>query len=143
MPRQKIRVLLADDNGIARRALISLLADCPDIEIIGEAVDGLTAVKLTEQFQPDMVIMDAFMPGLDGIEATRILHSEMPQIRVIGLSMHDEAEICSAMRNAGAVECLCKTDPPDILIEAIRHHFKGIATNPAEDPARGDTVVHR
>jgi DNA-binding NarL/FixJ family response regulator len=64
--------------------------------------------------------MDVFMPVLTGIEATQILHSEMPQVRVIGLSMHNEPEISSAMRDAGAVGYLSKTDPPDELIDAIR-----------------------
>ena len=120
MARQKIRILLADDHAMIRRGLADLFGKCPDIEIIGEAPDGQIAVSLTRRLLPDVVLMDVFMPVLNGIEATRILNAEMPHVQVIGLSMHKETEIRNAMLNAGAARYLCKTDPPEVLMEAVR-----------------------
>jgi NarL family two-component system response regulator LiaR len=120
MPRSRIRVLLADDHEMVRRGLLSLLGNCPDFEIVGEAQDGQMAVALARQLLPDVVLMDVLMPCMTGIEATEILRSEMPQVRVIGLSMHNEPEIGKAMLDAGAVGYLTKTDPPDVLMDAIR-----------------------
>ena len=120
MARQKVRILLADDHTAIRRGLADLFGKCPDIEIVGEAQDGQIAVSLTRSLLPDVVLMDVFMPVLNGIEATRILNSEMPQVRVIGLSMHEETDVRNAMLNAGAARYLCKTDSPEALMEAIR-----------------------
>jgi DNA-binding NarL/FixJ family response regulator len=120
MARQKVRILLADDHAAIRHGLADLFGKCPDIEIVGEAQDGQVAVSLTRSLLPDVVLMDVFMPVLNGIEATRILNSEMPQVRVIGLSMHEETEIRNQMLNAGAARYLCKTEPPEVLMEAVR-----------------------
>ncbi len=120
MARKKVRILLADDHAAIRRGLADLFGKCPDFEIVGEAQDGQMAVSLARHLLPDVVLMDVFMPALNGIEATRILNSEMPQVQVIGLSMHEETEIRNAMLNAGAARYLCKTDPPEVLMEAIR-----------------------
>ncbi len=119
MAGQKVRILLADDHATVRRTLADLLSECADIEIVGEAPDGQMAVSLARRFLPDVVLMDVFMPVLDGIEATRLLKSEMPYVQVIALSMHKEAETRDAMLNAGALRYFCKTDPPEALIEAI------------------------
>lgn len=118
----KIRVLVADDHKIMREGLCGLLNSMPDIEIVGEAPNGMNAVEMTEKLQPDIVIMDINMPILNGIEATRKIKSNMPDIIVIGLSMFEEEESAKAMIEAGASAYHYKTGPSNELIEAIRLH---------------------
>ena len=117
---KKIRIVLVDDHTLMRRGLAVMLQRYPGIEIIGEAADGESAVKLVYQLKPDVVLMDISMPVMDGIKATHIIHSELPGIAIIGLSMFPETELAAAMQAAGAVAYVCKTDPPDNLIAAIR-----------------------
>lgn len=117
---RKIRVLLADDHEVVRKGLNSLLSQEPDFEIIGEASDGYAAVSLAHQLLPDVVILDVNMPGCNGIEATRLICTALPRVRVIGLSMFEETEICSAMLQVGAVAYLSKNGATDNVIAAIR-----------------------
>ena len=119
-PAGKIRVLIADDQRILRAGLARLLQDQPDIEVVGEAVDGQAAVDLTRDIQPDVVIMDITMPKMNGIEATRRIAAESPKVRVIGLSFHEEEDVAAAMKKAGAAAYLTKGGPTDDLIAAIR-----------------------
>ncbi|HSB67874.1 MAG TPA: response regulator transcription factor [Candidatus Methylomirabilis sp.] len=117
---RRIRVVLADDHVIVRQALSRLLNGEPDIEVVGEAAEGREAVALTRQMVPDVVIMDVSLQGMNGIEATRVIHAELPSVHVIGLSMYDEREQAEAMRKAGAVNYVSKMAPSDALIVAIR-----------------------
>jgi CheY-like chemotaxis protein len=116
----KIRVLLVDDHAILREGLASLLQRYEDIEVVGEGEDGLVGVELAHRLRPDVVVMDLSMPRLNGIEATRRIAAELPGVRVVGLSMHEEEYGLSAMRRAGAVACVVKAGPPDDLVMAIR-----------------------
>lgn len=118
--RRKIRVLLADDHRILRNALASMLADEQDLEIVGEAGDGVEAVELASQYRPDVILMDITMPRLNGIEATRRITATWPQVRVIGLSMHEEEGMAAQMREAGASAYLTKGGSPDQLLATIR-----------------------
>ncbi len=120
MAQQKIRVLLADDHQILRQGLASLLSEEPDMEVVGEAGDGQEAIDLARTIQPDVVLMDVTMPRLDGIQATRLITSELSGISVIGLSMHEEDDMALAMRAAGAIAYLSKGGPSDALIATIR-----------------------
>src|SRR5215203_4863976 len=81
-----IRLLLVDDHAVVRQGLRMFLSLDPDFEIVGEAADGNAALKLARELQPDVVLMDLLMPGMDGIEATGILRREMPDIEVIALT---------------------------------------------------------
>ena len=117
---QKLRVLLADDHKIFCRGLMLVLQQHEDIEVVGQAADGLTAVDLARTTQPDVILMDVSMPRLNGVEATRRIMQEIGNVRVIGLSMHEEADMAAAMREAGACAYLTKDGPPDVLIETIR-----------------------
>lgn len=115
-----IRVLLADDHKILRQGLAGLLREEKDIELIGEACDGLMAVEMARRLHPDVVVMDISMPRLNGIEATRIITAEQPDIHVIGLSMYEMSDVAIAMRDAGAMTYLTKGCPSADLIAAIR-----------------------
>ncbi len=116
----KIRVLLADDHAVVRQGLTYLLSNEPDIEVISEASDGEQAVDLARQLMPDVVLMDINMPKMNGIEATRIIHSEIPGIQVVALSMFEEAERAAQMREAGAVAYVSKSGQSGEVIAAIR-----------------------
>jgi CheY-like chemotaxis protein len=125
-PTRKLRIVLADDHRIMRQGLIMLLEEEPDLEVVGEAANGREAIELTRQHRPDVVIMDISMPVLNGIEATRQIAVEMPGVRVIGLSMHETADMDQAMRDAGAAGYLAKGGPLDALTAAIREAAGGL-----------------
>ena len=114
------RVVLVDDHIVMRQGLSTLLREQPDMTVVGEASDGESAVRLVRQVRPDVVLMDVSLPGMDGIEATRIICAETPDVRVIGLSMFEEAEQERAMRAAGAVSSLTKSGPALAVLAAIR-----------------------
>lgn len=118
-PAGLVRVLLADDHPVVRKGLADLLRERPEIDLVGEASDGEQAVVLARQTKPDVVLMDVSMPKLNGIEATRYITSEMPDVRVIGLSMHEEEDMPQAMREAGATVYLSKTTASETLVDAI------------------------
>ena len=111
---------MVDDHSLVRQAFVQLLSQVPDIEVVGEAADGQQAVAMARQLLPDVVSMDVSMAGMSGIEATRIIRAELPQIRVIGLSMFEESERAQAMLEAGALCYLTKSSPANALITAIR-----------------------
>ena len=116
----KIRVLLADDHEVMREGLAALLKEQPDVEIVAEASDGPTAVALAGQTRPDVIIMDVSMPGMSGVEATRLITAQWPGVRVVGLSMHDRADMANKMLHAGAVAYLSKGGPADQLLAELR-----------------------
>lgn len=116
----RIAVLLVDDHVIVRQGLAELLAEQPDIDVVGEAGDGEVAIELARQLRPDVIIMDVVMPRMNGIEATGRITTEMPQIRVIALSMHDKQDMAEAMRAAGAWTYLSKGGRSDEMLAAIR-----------------------
>jgi DNA-binding NarL/FixJ family response regulator len=119
-PKKKLRIVLADDHVVVRRGLVALFRTEPDMEIVGEASDGESAVYLIREVQPDFALMDVSMPGMNGIQATRIIHSELPDVRIIGLSMFQTEELSAAMREAGAVDYISKGVPFEAIIAAIR-----------------------
>jgi len=118
--RASVRVLIADDHTVMRDGLFLLLSRQHDIQVVGEAADGQEAVKLARQLRPDVILMDVSIPKVDGIEATRIIHRELPKIRIIGLSMFEDGERKKKMANAGAVKYVSKSRASDDLVEAIR-----------------------
>jgi len=115
----KIRVLIADDHQIVRDGLRSLLEKEPDLEVVAAVEDGRTTVRLVEELQPDVVIMDISMPGLNGIEATRKITRDFPNIKVIALSMHDDGRFVTNMLKAGASGYLLKDCAFKELTKAI------------------------
>ncbi len=121
----KIRVFLADDHLILREGIRSLLEKVPDIEIIGEADNGIEAVAKVAQLMPDVVLMDITMAGLNGLEATRQIKQEHPQVKVLILTMHETDQYLSEMLEAGASGYVVKTTTSRELISAIRTVYQG------------------
>ena len=114
---QPRRVLIVDDRRAVRRGLHTLLANWPDVECVGEAADGQEGVKLVAEQRPDAVLMDIRMRGMDGLEATRRIKSQWPEVRVIVLTLCAEYE--DEALAAGADAFLVKGGPPEALREAI------------------------
>jgi DNA-binding NarL/FixJ family response regulator len=120
-----IRVLLVDDHPVVRSGLAGLLAAEDDLEVVGEAGDGMEAVSLAERLQPDVVLMDLHMPVLDGPGATTELARRVPGARVLVLTTFDtDADIVRAVE-AGATGYLLKDTPRDQLVDAVRRAANG------------------
>jgi len=119
-PSDKIRVMLVDDHAVMRQGLSTLLGVHHDVEIVAEAADGEEAVALAAESAPDVILMDISMPKMNGFEATRIIHSRLPHIRIIGLSMFAAKDQAAAMIKAGAAAYCCKSDDMAVLLAAIR-----------------------
>lgn len=115
-----IRVVLADDHEIFLDGLTSMLQKQPDIDIVGNACNGKELISITEKLQPDIVITDIKMPGIDGIEATRVLTKKFPEIKIIGLSMFDQEGPIIEMLEAGGKGYLQKNADKNEIIEAIK-----------------------
>ena len=115
-----IRVLIVDDHTVVRQGLRMFLGLEPEFEIVGEARDGAEALQMVRSLEPDVVLMDILMPGMDGIQATEEIKKENPQVEVIALtSVLDDATVISAIR-AGAIGYLLKDTEADELIGAIK-----------------------
>ena len=114
-----LRILLADDHRIMREGLRSLLEKQPDTEVIAEAENGRTTVQMSRRFKPDIVLMDIIMPDLNGIEATRQILAELPDIKVIALSMHSDKKFVVEMLGAGASGYLLKDTAFEELGKAL------------------------
>jgi DNA-binding NarL/FixJ family response regulator len=123
-----IRVVVADDHPTFRKGLGALLASLPDVELIGEAVDGESAVALAGELRPDVVVMDLDMPGIGGVEATRRIAAAHPSMAVLVLTMLDEDESLFAAMRAGARGYVVKGADTDDVLRAL------------ESVARGDAV---
>jgi CheY-like chemotaxis protein len=115
----KIRIVLVDDHELVRQGVANLLNKESDFEIVGEACDGASAVNLVREIRPDVVLMDINMPGMDGVQATRIICEEFAGVSVIGFSIREEAEK-TAVLEAGAVAYFPKSGLSNDLIKAIR-----------------------
>ncbi len=118
--REAVRVLIADDHALFREGLDRMLRKKPGIEVAGHAADGGQAIDLAAKLKPDVILMDIGMPGVNGIEATRAIHRAHPEIRIIGLSMHEDRERAQAMREAGASDYKTKGCAMPELVAAIR-----------------------
>lgn len=120
-----IRLLLVDDQPLFRQGLASLLALEGDLEIVGEANHGKEAIALTEQLQPEVILMDVRMPVCDGVEATREIHQRYPWIRIMVLTTFDEDEYIRQSLQAGALGYILKSTPSGQVAAAIRTLHQG------------------
>jgi two-component system response regulator NreC len=123
----KVRVLLADDHTILRDGIRALLEDEPGMEVIGEAEDGRTAVRLACQLKPDVVLMDIAMPLLNGLEATRQIKHNCPQVKVLILTMHENEEYIRQVLASGAMGYILKDAAARELLDAIHAVRRGEA----------------
>ncbi|MHC4592994.1 MAG: response regulator transcription factor [Planctomycetota bacterium] len=135
-----IRILLADDHQILREGLRALLSSERDMEVVGEAADGRSAVQLAADLAPDVVIMDVAMPDLNGVEATRQITQSAPGAKVIALSMHSDKRFVQEMLRAGACGYVRKGSSISELARAIHNVVKGhvyLCPTAADIVARG------
>jgi two-component system response regulator DegU len=116
----KIKILIVDDHQMFRDGLKALLARQNDMEIVGEAENGQDAVAKTRKLHPDIILMDVNMPVMDGIEATRRIVAEIPDMKILALSMCTEAECSSGIMRAGARGYILKGGDIEELTTAIR-----------------------
>ena len=123
----KIRILIADDHTLLRNGICALLENEPDIAIVGEASDGREAVHLADQLKPNVVLMDIAMPLLNGLEATRQIKREHPEINVLVLTMYDNEEYFREMLEVGASGYIIKRAAATELVSAIRAVYHGEA----------------
>lgn len=120
-----IRVLVADDHPIVRGGIVALLGSAGDIEVVGEASTGLEAVELALRIEPDLVLMDLRMPGIDGDEATARILAERPGIRVVVLTTYESDSSILTAIEAGASGYLLKAAPQEEIIAGIRSVARG------------------
>ncbi len=133
---EPIRVLIADDHPLFRDGLAGLLAAAPDIELTGTAATGTEAVEIARKTQPDVVVMDLRMPGLNGIEATRRIVADSPHTAVVVLTMYDDDDSVVAALRAGARGYLLKGSGHEQIRQALRAAAAGEAILGAELAAR-------
>jgi DNA-binding NarL/FixJ family response regulator len=115
-----VRIVLADDHPLFLDALRCVLQSEPDMEVVGQACDGLSVQRLAQRLLPDVVCMDVNMPGASGVDATRALRQRLPQVCIIGLSGHDDGHTQAKMCDAGAVGYVVKSRAGTELVAAIR-----------------------
>jgi two-component system response regulator DegU len=125
-----IKVLIVDDHALLREGLIKILSLEDDLKIIGEAGKGEEAIQLTRTLKPDVILMDINMPGVNGIEATKVIKGEFPSIGIIALTIHDDEEYIFELVRAGVSGYVLKDIQPERLVTAIR------------DVAQGKSVIH-
>lgn len=125
MKTQKLRILLADDHKIVRDGLRLLIDGQPDMLVVGEAADGHEALVQARSLKPDVVVMDLSMPRLNGLQATAMLKAELPQVKVVALTAHEDESYLSQLCSAGAAGFVLKRSAGDELIRAIDAVAKG------------------
>jgi DNA-binding NarL/FixJ family response regulator len=114
-----VRVALVEDNDVFREALEMLLGLQPGLDVVASAADGNDAVELCREHSPDVVLMDYRLPGLDGVQATRLLLEACPEVAVVCLTASANLREVDALYAAGAVACLTKDEPLDDIVAAI------------------------
>jgi two-component system, NarL family, response regulator NreC len=114
------KVLIVDDHTFIRRGIQSILDSSPEWQFCGEADNGVAAIRLAAELKPDIIIMDVSMPGLNGLEATRVIHEAQPEIKILLLTLHQSVEILRSAFQAGAQGYLLKSEAEQELQRALR-----------------------
>jgi len=125
---QTIRVMLVDDHNVVRSGLATFLKAYDDLELVGEARNGVEAVNLCHRYKPDVILMDLMMPEMDGIAATRAILADCPEIKIIAMTSFEEEELVQGVLAAGAISYLLKNVTSDELAAAIRAAALGRST---------------
>jgi len=125
---QTIQVMLVDDHNVVRSGLATFLRAYEDLELVGEAKNGLDALNLCRKVKPDVILMDLMMPEMDGIAATRAILEEYPEVRIIAMTSFEEEELVHGVLSAGAISYLIKNVTSDDLAKAIRDAVSGRST---------------
>jgi len=123
-----IRVLLVDDHQLLRSGLAFSLKGYPDVRVVGEASDGAEAIQKCAELEPDVVLMDLIMPGMNGTAAIRLIRENYPQVKVLALTSFDDEELVQTSLQAGAMGYLLKNISSLELVAAIRHAYAGKST---------------
>jgi DNA-binding NarL/FixJ family response regulator len=114
------RVLIVDDHAFIRRGVQSILQSLPEWELCGEAGNGHEAIRLANELEPEVILMDVTMPGLNGIDATRIIRNAHPRVKIVLLTLHESPELLRNGFRAGARGYLLKADAEQELLKALR-----------------------
>ena len=122
---EKIKVLITDDHAIVREGLQAILSVQPDIEVVGEATNGEESVKKAKELQPDIILMDITMPRMNGLEATREIKKQNPEMKILVLTMHEEDDYFYRILEAGASGYFIKGGSFNELITALRVVWHG------------------
>jgi len=135
-----VRLLIADDHALVRSGLRRLLEREPDFEIVGEAGNGREAVELCRSLEPNLVLMDVRMPEMDGLQATRTIKRELPEIAVLMVTVYDNDDYMLEAIKAGAAGYVLKDAPRNELLAAVRRVIHG--EPPSLDTSLPDTNTH-
>ncbi len=141
MPQESkpIRVMLVDDHAVVRSGLAAFLLASDDLELVGEAGGGAEAVRMCVTCQPDVVLMDLVMPGMDGAAATKAIRERCPHVQVIALTSFKEEELVQGALQAGAIGYLLKNVSANELADAIRSAYVG---RPTLAPEAAQALIH-
>jgi len=128
------RVLVVDDHAVIRRGVQGILSTYPEWDLCGEADNGQDAIRLAGELAPEVVIMDVSMPGMNGLEATRIIHDVLPETKVLLLTLHSSSEFVRSAFRAGARGYVLKSDAENELVRALNVVIgEGTYVSPAID----------
>ncbi len=136
---QVIQVMLVDDHNVVRSGLATFLRAYDDLELVGEAKNGLEALNLCRKKKPDVILMDLMMPEMDGIAATRAILADYPEIKIIAMTSFEEEELVQGVLSAGAMSYLLKNVTADDLAKAIRDAVSGRSTL---SPEAATALIH-
>jgi two-component system, NarL family, response regulator LiaR len=136
---QTIRVMLVDDHTVVRSGLATFLRAYDDLELVGEAKNGLEALNLCRKKKPDVILMDLMMPEMDGIAATRAILADYPEIRIIAMTSFEDEQLVQGVLAAGAISYLLKNVTSDELARAIRDAVSGRSTL---SPEAATALIH-
>ena len=136
------RVIVVDDHAVIRRGVQGILHSFPEWELCGEAENGEEGVKLAQSVKPEVVIMDVSMPGLNGLEATRIIHQLLPDTKILLLTLHSSTELVRSAFRAGARGYVLKSDAEQELVRALNIVLgEGTYVSPAIDPTAAKRAI--
>ncbi len=119
------RVILADDHPIVRASIRRLLENAGDIEVVGEASDGIETIRMVEELAPDVLLLDVEMPGMRGFEVARQLQASGASVRILALSAYDDKQYVMAMLASGATGYLTKEEAPQTIVHAVHEAVEG------------------